>query len=105
MAVRALSLVLLVCSLIVAGCGTVINLARSRPEEGGRIPFGGVRHDVASLQSSANRDASPGTNTPSTSHAHVAVMLLCAADLPFSAVGDLVTWPYTAAFTFINQPV
>jgi hypothetical protein len=32
-------------------------------------------------------------------------MLCCAADLPLSLIGDIVTWPYTAAYTFINQPV
>ena len=31
-------------------------------------------------------------------------MCFCAADLPFSLLGDIVTWPYTAAYTFINQP-
>jgi hypothetical protein len=32
-------------------------------------------------------------------------MLFCAADLPFSLIGDAVTWPYTAAYSFINQPI
>jgi hypothetical protein len=32
-------------------------------------------------------------------------MLLYALDLPFSLMGDVVTWPYTAAYSFINQPV
>jgi hypothetical protein len=35
----------------------------------------------------------------------VALMLLCAADLPLTLVGDVVTWPYTAAYSFINQPI
>jgi hypothetical protein len=35
----------------------------------------------------------------------VALMVFCAADLPFSCIGDVVTWPYTAAYSFINQPV
>jgi hypothetical protein len=32
-------------------------------------------------------------------------MLLCAADLPFSLLGDVVLWPYTVAYNFINQPL
>ncbi len=32
-------------------------------------------------------------------------MLFCTADLPFSFVGDVVTWPYTAAYSCINQPI
>jgi hypothetical protein len=32
-------------------------------------------------------------------------MLFCAADLPFSLIGDVLTWPYAAAYSFINQPI
>jgi hypothetical protein len=35
----------------------------------------------------------------------VALSLLYAADLPFSFIGDVVTWPYTVSYTCINQPV
>jgi len=31
-------------------------------------------------------------------------MLLSAADIPLSLIGDLVMWPYTAIFTYINRP-
>jgi hypothetical protein len=31
-------------------------------------------------------------------------VLFCAADLPFSLVGDIVVWPF-AVYNFINQPV
>jgi hypothetical protein len=32
-------------------------------------------------------------------------MLFCAVDLPFSLIGDIVTWPYTVSYSFINQPI
>jgi hypothetical protein len=35
----------------------------------------------------------------------MALMLFCAVDLPFSLLGDVVTWPYTCSYTFINRPV
>ena len=35
----------------------------------------------------------------------VALTLFCAVDLPLSFVGDVITWPYTASYTFINSPV
>jgi hypothetical protein len=34
-----------------------------------------------------------------------ALLLFCAADLPFSLIGDVVTWPYTLAYSYINQPI
>jgi hypothetical protein len=50
-----------------------------------------------------------GARTRSTAEAdqypRVALMMFCAADLPLSLVGDIVTWPYTAAYSFINQPI
>jgi hypothetical protein len=38
-------------------------------------------------------------------HPQAALALFYAADLPFTFVGDVLTWPYTAAYSFINQPV
>ncbi len=32
-------------------------------------------------------------------------MVLAAADLPFTLIGDVATWPYAAAYFAINQPV
>lgn len=103
MDVRAIYVALFLASLPVAGCGTVMNLANSRPQEGGRAPFGGVHRDLSAMNS-AGSDSSGAACAKSTSvqFPHV---ILCAADLPFSFVGDVVTWPYTAAFTYINQPV
>jgi hypothetical protein len=85
----------------------VANLARSRPEEDGRSPFGGVRQDVSCIQKAANGEVGFRAQPKSESEQYPqrALMLFCAADLPFSLIGDLVTWPYTAAFSYINQPV
>ncbi len=107
MAYRAICVALLLSSLPIAGCGTVANLARPYPAEDGKSPFGGVRQDVSCIKKAATGDVAIGTHPKSESvrHPQVAILLLCAADLPLSAVGDLVTWPYAAAYTFINQPV
>src|SRR5689334_19660395 len=50
MTYRAICIALLLSCLPVMGCGTVSNLAHSRPGEG-RVPFGGVNQDLACLQS------------------------------------------------------
>lgn len=108
MAYRALYVALLLLSLPVAGCGTVANLVnKSPPEAGGKVPFGGVKQDLSCIHNAASGETPFGTHPEqgSEQHAQVAVMLLCAADLPLSFVGDVVTWPYTAAYSFINQPV
>ncbi len=107
MAVRATYVALLLSTLPVAGCGTVTNLAMSRPEDGGKSPFGGVRQDVCCMKMAANGEfafkAHP--NPESGRQAQVALTLFYAADLPFSLIGDVVTWPYTASYSFINQPI
>jgi hypothetical protein len=33
------------------------------------------------------------------------LMLACAADLPLSFIADLASWPYTAVYSYINQPI
>jgi uncharacterized protein YceK len=105
MASRAICVVLLLSSLPIAGCGTVANLARQGPE-GGISPFGGVKQDVSCLKKAANGECSCKTPPKSESEQHlqVARMLFCAVDLPFSCIGDVVTWPYTATYCYINQP-
>ena len=107
MAFRAICVALLLASLPIAGCGTVANLAKPGPEGGGKSPFGGVRQDVCCLKQAANGELGSRTHPEAESEQHpqVAPMLLYAADLPFTLLGDVVTWPYTAAFTFINEPV
>jgi uncharacterized protein YceK len=110
MAVRAICVALLLSTLPIAGCGTVANLVKQRPGKGGVTPFGGVRQDVSSIKKAANGEFgefgfSTHPKAGSEPHPQVALMLLCAADLPFTAIGDVVTWPYTAAYSFINQPI
>ncbi len=107
MAFRALGVALLLSSLPVAGCGTVANLARSRPEAGGKSPFGGLRQDVGWINKAADGEFGFGTHAkPELEQSpQVGLMLLCVADLPFSLIGDVVTWPYTATYSYINQPI
>ncbi len=100
MAFRAIRVALLLSSLPMAGCGTVANLARPGPA-GGKIPFGGVRHDVSSINQTANRESGC---TPEQ-YRRVALRVFCAADLPLSFIGDVVTWPYTVTYSYINQPI
>jgi hypothetical protein len=107
MAFRTSCVALLLLSLPVAGCGTVANLARQGPESGGVSPFGGVRQDVWCLQKAANGEIGCGAHPKADSQQYprVALMLFCAADLPLSFIGDVVTWPYTVSYTYINQPI
>jgi uncharacterized protein YceK len=107
MVFRASSMALLLACLPMAGCGTVANLVNQSPGAGGVIPFGGVQHDVACIEQAANSDSGLRLHPKSESEQYqqVAHMVFCAIDLPFSLVGDVVTWPYTASYTFINQPV
>jgi hypothetical protein len=107
MAFRVICAALLLSSLPVAGCGTVTNVARQRPEAGGNTPFGGVRQDMLCIRKAANGEYGSRTHSKSESEQYpeVALMLFCAADLPLSLLGDVVTWPYTVAYNFINQPV
>jgi uncharacterized protein YceK len=90
MAIRAVCVGFLFFSLL--GCGTVNNTVLTRPEDGGKIPFGGVREDMEGIKTSEQ-------------NSKAARPLLCAIDLPFSAIGDVVTLPYTWAYTVINEPV
>src|SRR6185312_4037995 len=103
MNVRVTTGVLVLACLASAGCGTVANLAHCRPEEGGRIPFGGIKHDLACIQKAPGGDADK-PETARDNYPRTALTLLCAVDLPFSFVGDVITWPYTASFTYVNQP-
>lgn len=107
MGFRAICVALLLSVLPSAGCGTVKNLARSNTEQGGRRPFGGVEQDVWCIKKAAAGEPGGGTslNSEWEREPRVALMLLGAADLPFSLIGDIVTWPYTMAYTYINSPV
>src|SRR5262249_22260412 len=107
MAFRAICVALLLSSLPMAGCGTAANLVRQKPGEGGVSPFGGVRQDVSCINKAANGELGFRTHHESESgqYAKLALMLFCAADLPFSFLGDVVTWPYTVSYSCINQPI
>jgi uncharacterized protein YceK len=97
---------LLLLGLLPAGCGTAANLCRSRTEDGGRVPFGGVKQDLECLKKATNGELREATPAPESEQYPQRVLLVFSAiDLPFSLVGDVVTWPYTAAYTFINRPV
>ena len=106
MAFRVICVALLFPALSAAGCGTVANLTRANPEDG-RIPFGGVRQDVACLRKAVDGVSGAGAHPESESehYSHVALTVFCAADLPFSLIGDLVTWPYAVAYSVVNRPI
>jgi uncharacterized protein YceK len=106
MAIRAICVALLLSSLPVAGCGTVVNLVKPGPEQGGVIPFGGVKHDMAWINKAGGEQGCQSAPVSDSEHyRQMALMLFCAADLPLSFIGDVVTWPYTASYTFINEPI
>jgi hypothetical protein len=107
MTFRAIYVALLLSILPTTGCGTAANLVRSRPEEGGKSPFGGVRQDMWCIRKAANGEFGfqPHLKSEPEQYPQVALMLFCAADLPFSLLGDIVTWPYTVSYSFINQPI
>jgi uncharacterized protein YceK len=65
------------------GCGTVKNFRDS----GKREPFGGVRDNLENIEYNADR-----------SHIRMCprwTIAVCAVDLPFSFVGDIITLPWT----------
>ncbi len=103
MSCHAIRVAALLALLPLAGCGTVANLAGAGP--GKKVPFGGVRRDVQGV-TEARGGAAPAAAGPGWEpkpHQLVA-LILCAADLPLSLVGDVVTWPYTRTYSYINQP-
>jgi hypothetical protein len=65
-----------------------------------------VKQDVSSIKEAEKGECDSKTHPKSESEQHpqVARMLFYAADLPFSFIGDVVTWPYTATYCYINQP-
>ena len=107
MAVRATCIALLPAVLLVAGCGTVANLANSRPEEGGTSPFGGVKHDLACIRHASSGEFGVRAHPKSESDRYPqgALMFFCAADLPFSLIGDIVTWPFAVVYSVVNEPI
>lgn len=107
MACRTVCVALLLSALPAAGCGTAANLVRSRPEQGGKVPFGGVKQDVVCIRRAADGELGLRAHPKSDAEQYpqAALMLFCAADLPLSLVGDVLTWPYTAAYSAVNEPI
>lgn len=107
MAFRAICFAFLFSSLSASGCGTVSNLSCTPPEEGGKSPFGGVKQDVSCIKQASNGEYGLRTHPKSESEQYpqVAIMLFCAADLPFSLLADIAMWPYTVSYTCVNEPV
>ena len=106
MGFRTICVALVLSSLPIAGCGTIKNTVVTRPEEGGKTPFGGVRHDMVCIRQAANGEyGRTGPKSESEQHPQVFRTLLFAADLSFTYIGDFMTWPYTAAYTYINEPI
>ncbi len=107
MTFRALCCVLLLSVVSATGCGTMANLAHSNSDEGGRIPFGGVKRDMAAIHNPSGNEPGPITHRKRQleQYPHEVLTFLCAVDLPFSLVGDLLTWGYTSAYTTVNAPV
>jgi uncharacterized protein YceK len=103
MACRAIRVAVLLPALSAVGCGTAVNLVGAGP--GKKVPFGGVQHDVRCL-TKATDEFDAGARHPSGAkpHSGAAFQFLWAADLPLSLAGDLVTWPYTKAYSYVNQP-
>ncbi|MFO0796582.1 MAG: hypothetical protein U0804_03840 [Gemmataceae bacterium] len=100
---RAVCVALLLSALSATGCGTVANLAGAGP--GAKAPFGGVAHDVRCLNgASAGHSGVGPLEADGMTGPRVGSMILCAADLPLSLVGDALTWPYTRAYTCVNEP-
>jgi uncharacterized protein YceK len=104
MAFRTIYVALLLSSLPSAGCGTIANLVKPGPEGGGKSPFGGVKHDVSCIEAT-NGECDCGPSSKPEQYRQVALKVFWAADLPFSVIGDVVTWPYTATYSYINQPI
>jgi hypothetical protein len=107
MTFRTTCVALLLSSLPIAGCGTAANLVRQRPGSGGVSPFGGVKEDMACFENAANGELGYRNRPRSDAEQYprVALMLFCAADMPLSFLGDVVTLPYTVGYSFINRPM
>ncbi len=103
---RITSIAWLLAILPITGCGTIANVVQTNPEDGRKDPFGGVRHDVTCIQQAASGEYvfKKHPSAESQQYPRAILLLCCAIDLPFSLIGDVVTGPYTAIYSYINQP-
>lgn len=99
MAARRISVVLALFTLLNGGCGTAANTVWLTPDEGGKRAFGGVRADLQSIETAASGSSGMwvGGEEVRDRKRQVGTVLFFALDLPFSAVGDTLTLPYTLA--------
>ncbi len=104
MTARAIRVALLFAVVSSAGCGTAGNLVGAGP--GKKVPFGGVKRDLQCLTEVRDGDVAlrTGQEWEPSRHEHHLMMVLCAADLPFSLLGDVISWPYTRVYSCINEP-
>jgi uncharacterized protein YceK len=88
---------LVACSLV--GCGTVQNLRMAEADR--PVPYGGVSADLRNCEKSFDPPNLPHGWFPGemifAGAFQVAHAGLCLADVPFSAVGDTLTLPWTTA--------
>lgn len=108
MRMRMIAVAMVLSSLPCLGCwGTTVNLIRPGPEGGGMVPFGGVKQDLICMQEAAasklNFDGA--VESDEYKYPHAAIFLFCGLDLPFSFIGDLMTWPYVETYLYINEPI
>jgi uncharacterized protein YceK len=107
MGFRANCVGLLLLTLPLAGCGTVQNTVFTHPDDGGKRPFGGIRQDQSCIHKAASGESVFKTDSeqpPQKQKPQAALMMLCAADMPLSLIGDVLTLPYTMTYSYINQP-
>lgn len=104
MTARVIRVALLTAALATVGCGTAGNLVGAGP--GKKVPFGGVKRDLQCLTEVRDGGVTlrTGEEWEPLRHEQHLLMLLCAADLPFSFVGDVISWPYTRTYAYINAP-
>jgi uncharacterized protein YceK len=96
---RSVVMIAAITGLSMAGCGTMANLAAPGPAAGGKAAFGGVQRDLDLIRTAHGESDTPQAESHPTLKAVAATV-----DLPFSFVGDVVTWPYVAAYSIVNRP-
>jgi uncharacterized protein YceK len=99
MTARRISAGLALLALLTGGCVTAANTVWLTPDEGGKRVYGGVRADLKSIETAATGSTGMwvGGEEVRDRKRQVGRLLFLALDLPFSAVGDTLTLPYTLA--------
>jgi uncharacterized protein YceK len=99
MAARTIAVGLALLALLNNGCGTPANTVWLNPGEGGKRVYGGVRVDLQSIETATTGSTGicVGGEEVKDRKRQVGTLLFFALDLPFSAIGDTLTLPYTLA--------